>query len=179
MRSTVCCAVSVSSIAAMEELKQWMGTLRFMDYLQAFVDRLGVECIEGPQLVTAEDLPLVGLKPIQARRLARVVFQDSILSGAPLLSPAPQALCRLSTNEHGADLSTDDLSLPFVDGPDLRHNNDGARHCADGDLRVTDARRVHHTGDLDKDVNGHCRETDTSPSSKRLKVGHFIREAAH
>lgn len=157
----------------MEELKQWMGTLCFMDYLQAFVDKLGVECIEDLQLVTAEDLPLVGLKPIQARRFARVVFQDSILSGAPLLSPAPQPLCRLSTNEHVADPSRDDLSLPFVDGPDLRHNDDGARHCADGGLRVTGARRVYHTGDLDKDVNGHCREADTSPSSKRLKVGHL------
>lgn len=143
----------------MEELKQWMGAHRFMEYLDAFVDKLGVACIEDLQLVTAEDLPLAVLKPIQARRFARVVFQDSILSGASRLSSAPQPLCRLSTNEHGADFTTDDLSLPFVDGPDIRHNNDSARHCADGDLRVTGARRAYHTGDLDKDVDGHCRET--------------------
>lgn len=87
-----------------------MGTHRFMEYLGAFTEKLSVEGIEDVQLVTTEDLPLVDLKPTQARRLARVVFRDDIPSGAPLLSPAPQPLCLVSTNEHGADLSTDDLS---------------------------------------------------------------------
>lgn len=42
---------------------------RFLDFFPLFVEKLGVEYVEDLQLVTEADLPLLGIKPVQARRL--------------------------------------------------------------------------------------------------------------
>lgn len=46
---------------------------RFTEFLPAFTDVLGVECVDDLTLVTEADLSELGMKPIQARRFARLV----------------------------------------------------------------------------------------------------------
>lgn len=57
---------------AMDALQEWMGLHRFLDYFDAFVEKLGVECLDDLELVPEADLPLVGMKPIQVRRFGRL-----------------------------------------------------------------------------------------------------------
>lgn len=80
----------------MDDLQEWMRVNRFAEFHSAFVDVLGVECVEDLELVTEGDLPLVGLKPIQARRFLRLSCAGgndgrAVLPTAAMPPPAREA----------------------------------------------------------------------------------------
>lgn len=56
-----------------KDLRAWAEQHRFSGFLPAVIDELGVEGVEDLQLVTEADLRLIGLKPIQTRRLLLLV----------------------------------------------------------------------------------------------------------
>lgn len=82
----------------MDALRERMGLNQFLDFFNAFVDKLGNECVDDPQLVTEADLPLVGMKPVQVRRFVRIdsapsltLQQSPTLLALPAASPASSA----------------------------------------------------------------------------------------
>lgn len=90
----------------MDALRAWMVEHRFLEFLPAFTDVLGVECVADLPLVTEADLPALGMKPIQARRFGRLFA--SLGEVAPLqrlLGTNPWATSPRPLPSHRAALS--------------------------------------------------------------------------
>lgn len=172
----------------MEALQDWMKQNRFAEFTGAFVDKLGVECVDDLQLVTSEDLPTVGLKPVQARRFMSIqAARTSKLNDTvpPPLSPRAHAS---SGHTHLTSRSTDSSWHPSDeaspgDGPPLERvgrrggSLDGAPLPHDLRQAPSDERQLvaigtpsrGETDDDGADSDEHVRES-CSPPSKRRKV---------
>lgn len=83
---------------------------RFVNFLPDFANKMGVECVDDLQLVTASDLPLVGLKPVQARRFCRLLADPTTSFGRP--PPSPSAP---SSSAHASAAAAGSATGPSVD----------------------------------------------------------------
>lgn len=90
-------------MVAMDALTVRMREYRFLKFLPDFVIKLGVECVDDLELVTASELPLVGLKPLQARRFCQLLADPTTsLVGLPLSPSGPSSSAPASAAELGS-----------------------------------------------------------------------------
>lgn len=152
---------------AMEGLQQWMKENRFSDYFSAFVDKLGVECVDDLQLVMAADMPIVGLKPVQARRFTSLLSARGSVPVATAPSSSPQPAEPPTTNTAVASQSTDSTWLCA----DERRNSREA--AIGGDGRSDSPSDCEVDSDGDYDGNPGARVT---PPTKRRKINRLSKK---
>eukprot|EP00170_Pyropia_yezoensis_P002411 contig_10106_g2415 len=151
----------------MEGLQQWMKENRFSDYFSAFVDKLGVESVDDLQLVMAADLPIVGLKPVQARRFTSLLSARGSVPVATAPSSSPQPAEPPTTNTAVASQSTDSTWLCA----DERRNSREA--AIGGDGRSDSPSDCEVDSDGDYDGNPGARVT---PPTKRRKINRLSKK---
>lgn len=159
----------------MDSLRTWMVQHRFVEFLPAFTDVLGVECVDDLPLVTEADLSALGLKPIQARRFASLVAQPET---AVALRPGREPHQALGDNPPVLVVSQGTAAVhSSCDGEGAAVEEDGSRHERGAPARQGSSSNKsstlqwdHSASDDDPEWTGGSHAETEVPALKRRKT---------